>query len=112
MIANIITADDAAAGFADKSLLQIMMLFMVAAGLRYTGALDYIRYFIDKVVIKKKGTRTMSFSRLLFVTLFPFTLVSGFINNTPLVAMLIPFCRGMYKHVLRGNMRACTRGWN
>lgn len=57
------------------------------------GALEYARAFVERLVMKDQGRRSKSFTRVLFIALFPFTLISMFINNTPLVAMLIPYCR-------------------
>ena len=42
MLASVVTPQDALAGFANESLLSIGALYVVAAGLRETGALDLV----------------------------------------------------------------------
>lgn len=41
MAANIITIDEALAGFSNEGLLTVLTLFVVAEGISRTGALDW-----------------------------------------------------------------------
>ena len=72
----------ALAGFANPAVLMIASLFVVAAGLRLTGVLDLIG---SRLMGAAKNTGG-ALARLTCVVLG----VSAFINNTPVVAMLVP----------------------
>ncbi len=81
-LAGVVTPAELFAGFANEGVLTVGALFVVAAGLRETGALDVM------------GTRMLGSARgergaLLRMT--PFVVgSSAFLNNTPVVAMLMP----------------------
>lgn len=79
---GIIEPDQLLQGFANHGMLTIAAMFVVAAGLRETGALDRL------------GSRMLGASRTgrqVFTRLGPqVTLLSGFLNNTAVVAMLLP----------------------
>lgn len=79
---GIIPVDDAFSGFANSAMLTVAALFVVAAGLKETGALNvFAHWYLGKckteraVLVRLAGT----------VTVF-----SAFLNNTPIVAMFIP----------------------
>ncbi len=82
LLFNILPPDAALAGFANNAVLTVASLFVVAAGVQKTGALD----FVDKLIFDRSGGVQSSISRLMIVT----ASMSAFLNNTPLVAMLIP----------------------
>jgi di/tricarboxylate transporter len=79
---GIITAEEAFSGFANAGMLTVAMLFVVAAGLRETGVLDYVGHH---VLGKAKNERS-ALIRLSGIIL-P---MSAFLNNTPIVAMFMP----------------------
>lgn len=79
---GIITPTEAFAGFSNPGMLTVAMLFVVAAGLRETGVLDYVRHHI----LGRATTEKAVLSRLAGVIL-P---MSAFLNNTPIVAMFVP----------------------
>jgi hypothetical protein len=79
---KIITAREAASGFGDTLILALGALYVVAAAIENTGCL----VFITKYVLRDTKSPRMALLRLMI----PTSLVSGFVNNTPLVAMLIP----------------------
>lgn len=79
---GIIGPADALGGLANDGVVTIAALFLVAAGLRETGVANWL-------VSRVFGTPTTLFSaqnRLLW----PTAIMSAFLNNTPLVAMLLP----------------------
>ncbi|MDR4508011.1 MAG: SLC13 family permease [Candidatus Brocadiaceae bacterium] len=78
---GVITPEEAFAGFSNPGMLTIAFLFVVAAGLRETGALDYVSHHILGQVKTEKGVLI----RLASVVL-P---LSAFLNNTPIVAMFV-----------------------
>lgn len=79
---GIITPQEALAGFANGGMLTVAALFVVAAGMRDTGILDYLGHGI----LGPARTLTQAFFRLVGLTI-P---LSAFFNNTPIVAMLMP----------------------
>ncbi len=90
---GIITPEEAFAGFSNSGMLTVAALFVVAAGLRETGALDYIGHH----VLGRAKTEKSVLGRLAVIVL-P---MSAFLNNTPIVAMFAPvildWCR---KHMV------------
>jgi di/tricarboxylate transporter len=81
-LAGIITPTEAFAGFSNAGMLTVAFLFVVAAGLRETGFLDWL----GQQVLGKARTERGLFVRLTGIVL-P---LSAFLNNTPIVAMFVP----------------------
>lgn len=81
-VLGIITPDEAFAGFANDGMLTVAMLFVVAAGLRDTGVLEYLGH---RVLGRTRSEKAV-LGRLAGVVL-P---MSAFLNNTPIVAMFLP----------------------
>lgn len=79
---GVITPKEAFAGFANSGMLTVAALFVVAAGMRDTGILDYVGHGI----LGPARTFTAAFFRLVGISI-P---LSAFLNNTPIVAMLMP----------------------
>lgn len=82
LIAGILTPEVAFAGFANPAVIAIGALFVVAAGVDRTGALG----FLDGLLRPRSARLGVAIARL-FV---PTAVLSGVLNNTPVVAMLIP----------------------
>jgi di/tricarboxylate transporter len=78
----VLDTDGALHGLANDSVAVIGVLFIVAAGIRETGA---VAWATERVFGRPRST-TEGILRLIFPTSF----ASAFTNNTPLVAMLIP----------------------
>ena len=76
-------------GFANPGVLTIGALFMVAAGMYSTGAISLIT---DKLIGKPK---TLLLAQLKILPMVSFG--SAFLNNTPLVAMMITVVRDLSK---------------
>ncbi|HOB73671.1 MAG TPA: SLC13 family permease [Phycisphaerae bacterium] len=79
---GIINSREVFAGFGNPSMLMVGALFVVAAGLRETGALDLIGHRM----LGKARREVGALSRMLVVL----TVSSAFLNNTPIVAMFVP----------------------
>ncbi len=80
--ARILSAREALAGLSNEGLATIAVLFVVVRGLIETGA---VRLLGERVL-----GRSRSWFRALVRLSVSATVASGFINNTPLVAMFIP----------------------
>ena len=74
-------------GFSNPGMLTVAVLFMVAAGMYATGAITMI---MDKLIGMPK-----SIAGAQVKILPPIALGSAFLNNTPLVAMMIPVIRDL-----------------
>lgn len=81
-LVGVIKPAEAMSGFANSAVLTIAALFAMAAGLRTTGALDWIG---GKLL--GSATSEQSALRRIAGTIVP---VSAFVLNTPLVAMFAP----------------------
>ena len=89
VVAGVVRPEEALPGFASPSMISVGALFVVAAGMRNTGALEIVaaRLFGSA---RSLGQTTL---RLAGVTSF----ASAFMNNTPIVAMLLPTVLGFAK---------------
>lgn len=81
-ILGIIPAEEALSGFSNEGMLTVAALYIVAAGLKETGAIHFIvqKVMGDARTVKKAQLRIMS----------PVMVMSAFLNNTPIVASFIP----------------------
>jgi di/tricarboxylate transporter len=79
---GVIAPMEAVSGFANSGMLTVGALFVVAAGLRETGVMDFVGdRFLGKVNTEAKALFYMA------VVLIPSAMV---LNNTPKVALLVP----------------------
>ena len=79
---GVLGVNEGFAGFSNPALLTVGVLFVVAAGLRETGAVDWLAAVLFGRPRSERGA--------LLRMMVPVAGISAFLNNTPLVAMLIP----------------------
>lgn len=79
---GLIGPETALSGFSNTGLATIAVLFVVVAGLRETGTVDWIG---ARLLGHPRGL-TMALTRIIL----PVGGMSAFLNNTPVVAMMIP----------------------
>lgn len=79
---GILSANEALAGFANSGLITVAAMFVVAAGVHGSGGVDLL---VDKALGKPTSIRA-ALGRIFA----PVILLSGFLNNTPVVATMIP----------------------
>jgi uncharacterized protein with PhoU and TrkA domain len=91
LAARIITVQEGLEGFANEGLLTVLVLFVVADGISKTGALDW---YMSKLLGRPK-TEASAQSRLMI----PIAIVSAFLNNTPVVAVMIPIVQKWSKNI-------------
>lgn len=83
MAAGIISSKESLAGFSNKGMLTVGVLFLVSEGIRQTGGLNLIaRTFLPK----RRGKMPFTMLKLLF----PISVISAFLNNTPVVIIFAP----------------------
>jgi len=79
---GVLTASEALAGFSNSGLATVAAMFIVATGIYSTGGIDML---VNRWLGQPKTIRGAQFRLCL-----PVVLLSGFLNNTPVVATLIP----------------------
>src|SRR5690606_35494315 len=79
---GIVPLESAFSGFSNEGVLTVAALFVVAAGVRETGGLDGIL----RRILGRPASLAMAQLRMMI----PVTSVSAFLNNTPVVAMMVP----------------------
>ena len=82
LVGGVLDGNAALVGFSNPGLVTVGVLFVVAAGLRQTGTLAF---FLRRALGRPKSVRSAQ-ARLVP----PVVIGSAFLNNTPLVAMLLP----------------------
>ncbi|MCG8422039.1 MAG: SLC13 family permease [Proteobacteria bacterium] len=85
LMGGVLTVEDALAGFANPAVATIGVLYVVATALQETGAV----YWVSARLLGRPRSAAGAQLRLMA----PVTLFSAFLNNTPVVAMLIPAVR-------------------
>jgi len=79
---GVLTIDEGFSGFSNTGMLTVGVLFVVVAGLKETGAIDWIA---SRLLGRPKSERGAMVRVML-----PVWGMSAFLNNTPVVAMMIP----------------------
>lgn len=81
-VTGVLSAQEALAGFANDGLITVAAMFVIAAGLDASGGIDLL---VNRLLGRPAGAR-----RAQLRIAAPVTALSGLLNNTPLVAAMIP----------------------
>jgi len=81
-ITGILKPDEALSGFSNTGLMTVAAMFVIAAGIRASGGVDMI---VGSVLGSPKSHRFAMLRMML-----PVLSLSAFLNNTPVVATMIP----------------------
>lgn len=81
-VCGVLSSEDALAGFSNSGLITVATMFVIAAGMHSSGAVDIL---VNRVLGRPSSVRS-ALTRLFT----PVVLLSGFLNNTPVVATMIP----------------------
>ena len=92
MAAGIITPKQMVAGFSNRGMITVALLFLVSEGVRQSGALATV---IKKLLPERKMSVTQAQLRLLPVV----SAFSAFLNNTPVVVIFAPIVKNWAKKV-------------
>ncbi len=79
---GVLTAAEALGGFSNAGLITVAAMFVVAAGIHHSGGIDIL---VNGVLGRPKTVRG-AIGRIVL----PIAFLSGFLNNTPVVATMIP----------------------
>ncbi len=86
MLADIITAEDALSGFSNKGMITVALLFLVSEGVKESGVLNKI----GAIILPKKRK---PIPRLLMQIMIPVSVISAFLNNTPVAIIFGPMLK-------------------
>lgn len=82
LLGGVLTPAQALAGLANEGMLTVALMYVIVAGLRETGAIDFLT---QRVFGRPKSER-----KAIAWMIFPAAGVSAFLNNTPVVAAFLP----------------------
>jgi len=82
LLLGIVTPTEAVKGFSSQGVLTVAFLYVVATGLKETGAMQ----ILTAGIIGRPKTPLQAQARFIV----PVTFLSAFVNNTPIVAMFMP----------------------
>ena len=82
LLSGVLASEEALAGLSNEGMVTVAALFIVAAGVSETGGVT--------VLSERMLGRPRSITRALLRMMLPTSVMSAFINNTPIVAMFIP----------------------
>ncbi|MCH8830214.1 MAG: anion permease [Planctomycetes bacterium] len=82
LVVDVLTPQQALAGFANEGLVTVAVLFVVAEGLRQTGGIN----FVGQRLLGRPQSLRSAQARIML----PAAAMSAFMNNTPVVAMTLP----------------------
>jgi di/tricarboxylate transporter len=89
ILLKIIPSEMALQGFSSTTVFTIAFLYVVVGGLRDSGAIHLIRRYL----VGSPKSQSAAINRILPVT----TILSGFVNNTPVVATFTKVAQGLSK---------------
>ena len=90
LFGRVITIEEAFHGFSNQGMITVGFLFIVSAALQVSGLFENI---VMRILGKPGMAPFVRYSRLLF----PVAGLSAFLNNTPIVASLIPMIKNWSK---------------
>ena len=87
LLAGVLEPEQAVSGFANPALVTVAMLYVVAAAMKETGAMNLVA---SKLIGRPKNVLEAQVRLSL-----PVAGLSAFVNNTPIVAMFLPALSGV-----------------
>jgi di/tricarboxylate transporter len=88
---GVLTAGEAFAGFSNPGLITVAAMFVVAAGIHGSGGVDLLVNSLLRNPKSERGAQLRISA--------PVALLSAFLNNTPVVATMIPAVRSWSKRI-------------
>jgi len=83
ILTGVITAEQGADGFSNKATITVAFMFVLSAALLKSGAMQYLAYKLSSIFRK-------NFKSGMVLMMVLISVISAFINNTPVVAVFIP----------------------
>lgn len=97
-IANIITPAEAIAGFSNPAVITVWAVFIISGGLAQTGIADWL----GRQMLRYAGNGEM---RLILIIMLTAALLSSFMNNVGVAAMLLPVSMEIARRTRRSPSR-------
>jgi di/tricarboxylate transporter len=88
ILLGLVTPQEGISGFANEATITVAAMFILSAGLLRTGAIDVLGRWVARLAGKSEF-------RLLLVACLLVIPMSAFINNTPVVVVMIPLVLGI-----------------
>ncbi|MBB3062106.1 SLC13 family permease [Microbulbifer rhizosphaerae] len=88
---GVLTAEEALSGFGNSGLITVAAMFVVAAGIHGSGGID----LLVKHLLGRPGSVRAAMLRVFT----PVMALSGYLNNTPVVATMIPAINAWAKRI-------------
>jgi di/tricarboxylate transporter len=88
IVTGLVTPREGISGFANEAMITVAAMFILSSGLVRTGAIDILGRWVARLAGKSE-------LRLLVVSLAIVIPASAFINNTPVVVVMIPMILGL-----------------
>jgi di/tricarboxylate transporter len=92
IVLGLVTPQEGISGFANEATVTVAAMFVLSAGLVRTGAIDTV----GKWVARLAGRSEL---RLLVISLAIVIPLSAFINNTPVVVVMVPMLLGLTRQM-------------
>ena len=92
IVSGLVTPQQGISGFSNEAMITVAAMFILSAGLVRTGAIEAV----GRQVVRLAGSSEL---RLLLVSLAIAVPLSAFINNTPVVVMMIPMLLGISRQM-------------
>lgn len=86
LVFDILSPEEALAGFSNKGMITVALLFLVSEGVKESGFLNKL----GSVILPKKRK---TIPRLLMQIMIPVSAISAFLNNTPVVIIFGPLLK-------------------
>ncbi|CAN5788865.1 SLC13 family permease [soil metagenome] len=92
IVSGLVTPQQGISGFSNEAMITVAAMFILSAGLSRTGAIDRVGRLVGRFAGKSE-------IRLLLASIAIAVPLSAFINNTPVVVMMIPMLLGLAKEM-------------
>jgi di/tricarboxylate transporter len=92
IVTGLVTPQEGVSGFANEAMITVAAMFVLSAGLIRTGGVELLGRWVARLAGKSE-------LRLLLVTLAIVIPVSAFINNTPVVVVMIPLVLSLSREI-------------
>ena len=92
IVTGLVTPQQGVSGFSNEAMVTVAAMFVLSAGLVRTGAVDLLGRWVARLA-------GASEARLLLISLALVIPLSAFVNNTPVVVVMIPMILGITRKV-------------
>ena len=88
ILTGVVSPQEGISGFASEAIITVAAMFVLSAGLVQTGGVDVLGRFLTRVAGSSE-------TRLLLLSVAVVIPLSAFVNNTPVVVIMIPLLLGI-----------------